>query len=102
MEKEIFNYAYSNSNHEMKILMLVAGIGELSSVTLIAKIGDFKDFSSGDKLASWLGLVPNVYQSADKYYNGQITKRGSKRARWILTQIAQAAARKNHNKLKEF
>ena len=63
---------------------------------------NFKDFSSGDKLASWLGVVPNVYQSADKSYNGKITKRGSKEARWILTQIAQAAARKKNNKLKEF
>ncbi len=49
-----------------------------------------------------LGLVPNVYQSADKYHNGRITKRGSKVARWILIQVAQAAARKNGSKLKEF
>jgi len=47
-------------------------------------------------------LVPNVYQSADKYHNRRITKRGSKVARWILTQIAQAAARKKNSRLKEF
>ncbi|HEX9251719.1 MAG TPA: IS110 family transposase [Ignavibacteriaceae bacterium] len=102
LEKEIFNYAYSNFSHEMDILMSVPGIGELSAATLIAEIGDFKDFSSGDKLASWLGIVPNVYQSADKYHNGRITKRGSRVARWILTQIANAAARKKNSKLKEF
>lgn len=102
LEKEIFNYAYKNYKREMRILMSVPGIGELGAAILLAEIGNFKDFSSGDKLASWLGLVPNVYQSADKYYNGRITKRGSKRARWILTQIAQAAARKNNSKLKEF
>ena len=82
--------------------MSVPGIGEIGAATLIAEINSFKDFSSGDKLASWLGLVPNVYQSADKYHNGRITKRGSKVARWILTQIAQAAARKKNSKLKEF
>jgi hypothetical protein len=43
-----------------------------------------------------------VYQSADKYHNGRITKRGSKVARWILTQVAQAASRKKASKLKEF
>lgn len=102
LEKEIFNYAYRNHKQEMEILMSVPGIGELGAATLIAEIGNFKDFSSGNKLASWLGLVPNVYQSADKYYNGRITKRGSKVARWILTQIAQAAARKKNSKLKEF
>ena len=78
------------------------GVGEISAATIIAEIDDFNDFSSGDKLASWLGLVPNVYQSADKYHNGRITKRGSKIARWILIQVAQAAARKDGSKLKEF
>ncbi len=104
LEKEIFNYAYSNHNHEMEILMSVPGIGELSAAILIAEIGNFKDFSSGNKLASWLGIVLNVYQSADKFYkfyNGRITKRGSKVARWILTQIANAAARTKNSRLKE-
>ncbi len=82
--------------------MSVPGIGEISAATLIAEIENFKDFSTGDRLASWLGIVPNVYQSADKYRNGRITKRGSKVARWILTQIAQAAAKKKNSKLKEF
>jgi transposase len=102
LEREIFNYAYGEHKREMEILMSVPGIGELGAATLIAEIDNFKDFSSGDKLASWLEVVPNVYQSADKFYNGRITKRGSKEARWILTQIAQAAARKKNNKLKEF
>ncbi len=102
LEAEIFRYAYTNHNREMKLLMSSPGVGEISAATIIAEIGDFNDFSSGDKLASWLGLVPNVYQSADKYHNGRITKRGSKVARWILIQVAQAAARKNGSKLKEF
>ncbi len=88
LETEIFNYASRNHKREMEILMSVPGIGELGAAILLAEIGNFKDFSSGNKLASWLGLVPNVYQSADKYYNGRITKRGSKVAKWILTQIA--------------
>ncbi|BBL64190.1 hypothetical protein MmazTMA_11670 [Methanosarcina mazei] len=102
LEKEIFNYAYRTHKRKMDILMSVPGIGELGAATLISEIGDFKDFTSGDKLASWLGLVPNVYQSADKYHNGRITKRGSKEARWIITQIAQAAARTKNSRLKEF
>ena len=81
--------------------MSVSGIGEIGAATLIAEINNLRIFIV-DKLASWLGLVPNVYQSADKFYNGRITKRGSKEVRWILTQIAQAAARKKNSKLKEF
>ena len=102
LENEFFRYAYHNYEREMKILTSVPGIGELGAATLLAEIGDFNDFPSGDKLASWLGVVPTVHQSADKYYNGRITKRGSKVARWILTQIAHAAARTKKSKLKDF
>ncbi|AKB22738.1 Mobile element protein [Methanosarcina sp. WH1] len=52
--KEIFNYAYGTHKREMEILMSVPGIGKLGAVTLIAEIDNFKDFASGDKLASWL------------------------------------------------
>lgn len=102
LEKEIFIYSYGKHKREMDILMSIPGIGEIGAATLISEIGNLRDFPSGDKLASWLGIVPNVYQSADKYYKGRITKRGSKVARWILTQIAQAAARKKNSRLKEF
>ncbi|GAB7016008.1 IS110 family RNA-guided transposase [Methanogenium cariaci] len=102
LENEFFHYAYARYPREMKILTSVPGIGELGAATLLAEIGDFHDFPSGDKLASWLGIVPTVHQSADKYYNGRITKRGSKVARWMLTQIAHAAARTKKSKLKEF
>ena len=37
----------------IRILTSVPGIGYLAAVTLIAEIGDFTDFSSGDKLAGW-------------------------------------------------
>lgn len=48
LEKEIFNIAYKKHNKEMEILMSVLGIGEIGAATLIAEIGNFKDFSSGD------------------------------------------------------
>jgi transposase len=96
------DYAYSNYSREMKILTSVPGIGDVSAMILLAEIGDIKDFSSGDKLASWLGIVPRVYQSADKLHTGSITKRGSEHARWILTQIAHVAARSRNNALKAF
>jgi transposase/CRISPR-associated protein Csx1 len=96
------DYAYSHYSREMKILTSVPGIGDVSAMTLLAEIGNIKDFSSGDKLASWLGIVPRVYQSADKLHTGSITKRGSEHARWILTQIAHVASRSRNNTLKSF
>ena len=96
------NYALNNFSREYEILKSVPGIGDITAVTLLAEIGDVKDFSTGDKLASWLGIVPRVYQSADKLYTGSITKRGSRVARWILIQAAHAAVKARDNDLKTF
>jgi transposase len=64
------NYALTNFPKEYEILKSVPGIGDITAVTLLAEISDVKDFTTGDKLASWLGIVPRVYQSADKLYTG--------------------------------
>ncbi len=41
----------------MKILIYFPGIGEIGAATLIAEIDNLKEFSSGDKLAFYLGIV---------------------------------------------
>jgi len=97
LETRIYEWTSTNHKDKMKKLISIPGIGKTSAMTLIAEIGDFKDFSDGDKLSSWLGLVPNVYQSANKFYNSRITKRGSKVARWILIQVAHVIASKTKN-----
>lgn len=96
------SYAVTNFPREFGILKSVPGIGDIVAITLLAEIGDVRDFSSGDKLSSWLGMVPRVYQSADKLRTGSITKRGSKIARWILIQAAHAAVKSRDNDLKTF
>jgi transposase len=87
---------------DLKIAMSVPGIGFTAATTILAEIGNYRDFSTPDKLAAWCGIVPSVYQSADKLLTGSITKRGSKHIRWILVQVAQAAAKKKGSKLKKF
>lgn len=87
----------------IRILTSVPGIGYLAAVTLlIAEIGDFTDFSSGDKLASWAGLVPTVNPSADHLHMGSITKRGSRTLRWICVEIANAAVRTRSSRFHAF
>jgi transposase len=103
LEARIFKWAQTNCKRKMDILMSVPGIGEIGAITLIAEIEDFNNFPDSDKLSSWLGIVPNVYPSANKYYNSCITKRGSKVARWILIQIAHVvASRTKDNVLRDF
>jgi len=82
-----------NREDDVKIAMSLPGIGMTAAVTILAELGDYHDFKSPDSLASWAGMVPSVYQSANKLRTGSITKHGSKHLRRILTEAAQAAAR---------
>jgi transposase len=96
------SYVLKNHLREYKIIRSVPGVGDIGAIILIAEIGNFKDFDSGDKLASWLGLVPKVYQSANHTIKRSITKRGSGLARWIMTQIAHAVTRCQESVLKNW
>ena len=80
----VTQYAMEKYPREFEILYSVPGIGEVTAFTLIAEIGTFKDFSSADKLASWLGIVPRIYQSADHNSKRSLPKRGSRLARWVF------------------
>jgi len=87
---------------DLMIAMSVPGIGSIGAATILAEIGNYRDFDSADKLAAWAGLTPAIYQSADTLKTGKITKTGSKHLRWILVEVAQAAARKKNSVLKKF
>ena len=87
---------------DLEIVMSVPGIDFASGVTILAEIGNYRDFSSPDMLASYFGLVPYVYQSAGKLYTGPITKQGSKHMRWILVQVAHAASKVKGSRFKKF
>jgi transposase len=101
LEGEIKNRIASR-REDLKIAMSIPGIGFTSAVTILAEIGDFKDFAKAEQLAAWSGLVPTVYQSANKLVTGSITKHGSRHIRWILVEVAQAIARTNKSELKRF
>lgn len=88
--------------NDLKIAMSIPGIEFTSAATILAEIGNYRNFSSPEKLASYFGLVPFVNQSADKLHTGCITKHGSKHLRWIMVQVAHAASKKIGSKLRKF
>ena len=45
------------------------------------------------KLASYFGLIPSMHQSADRAYQGKITKQGDINVRWLLVEVAYHAGR---------
>lgn len=88
---------------DLKITMSIPGMGVTSASTILAEIGNFADFKTGEQLAAYCGLVPTVYQSAGKLITGHITKHGSPHVRRMLIEVAHAIARtKADSKLKRF
>jgi transposase len=80
-----------DSIRDVEIACSIPGVSVTTAVTVLAEIGDYRDFENAEKLASWAGLVPSVYQSAGKNCSGKITKHGSEHLRWILVQAGKGA-----------
>ncbi len=87
---------------DLGIAMSIPGMGFISAAAILAEIGNCADFKNGEQLAAWCGLVPSLYQSAEKTVSGRITKHGSKHIRRMLVQVAYAISRMKDSKLKRF
>lgn len=78
---------------EVALLMTIRGIDVLTAFTIMATIGRIDRFATADSLTNFAGLVPRQRSSAGKSRNGSITKAGSKRLRWALTEAVQSLCR---------
>jgi len=67
----------------------------------MGEIGDAKRFANGKKIASWSGLCPSVYQTADKNLTGSL-KQGSRNLRRMMIQVAHVASRASDSRLRLF
>src|SRR5664279_2782121 len=72
---------------DVEIAMSIPGIAFTSASSILAEIGNYRDFANGNKLAAWCGLVPSIYESANKRITGSITKQGSKHVRRCLCRL---------------
>jgi len=91
----------ATSEEKAKLLMTMPGVDYYAAMVLLSEIGDVHRFSSDEKLVSWVGLAPQVHQSGESNWTGHISRKGSKRARWILGQCAQSA-RQHDPRMREF
>lgn len=69
-------------------LLDIPGVGPALSSAFVATIDDPTRFESGEKVASYIGLVPRVHQSGETEYRGRITKTGDRLLRWLLVEAA--------------
>ena len=77
--------AYATAHRLGRTIVDIPGMGPRMAAVIVAEIGDFRRFSSPDKLLAYAGLSPTTYQS------GQLTstyakmeKRGSRYLRFAL------------------
>ena len=84
-------------------LETIPGLGLLTATALVASVGEPSRFSSGRRLASFIGLVPREHSSGETRRLGSITKRGDRYLRTLLIQGARsvllAAARRQQAKV---
>lgn len=83
----------AHAEPRVRLLMTLPGVDYTVALALVAVLGDITRFADGDHAAAYLGLVPSTHQSGEHCYHGPITKRGNRRARWLLIQAAQHVAR---------
>jgi transposase len=93
----------TNFKEDLRIILSMPGMGFISASVILSEIGDYRDFKTPEQIAAYFGIVPSVYQSADKLNTGAITKRGSPHLRRMLVEVAHAIVRtKTDSSLKKF
>ncbi len=74
------------------LLQTMPGIGLITSLMILAELGDLSRFRSRAAVANYAGLVPRHRDSNDKRWSGHITRRGSAHLRGVLIEAAWMAA----------
>ena len=69
------------------------GIGELTSVAILAELGDCRRFTSSRHAVRYVGLDITVYQSDQRRSPGRLSRQGPPTLRWALYEAAVVASR---------
>ena len=99
IEEEIDRQAAVNG--DAKLLMSMTGIEAFAAMLLVSEIGDISRFKTADRLVSWTGMCPRVYQSGNVTHHGRMKKASNRRVNWIMIQAANVAVR-HDDRLKLF
>jgi transposase len=84
---------YARRQAGCRALMKHYGIGELTAVTILAELGDARQFSSSRHAVRYAGLDITVHQSDQRRAPGHPSRQGPPALRWALFEAAQAARR---------
>lgn len=77
----------------LEALVALPGLGEVSSLRLLAYSGDLRRFGTARRFASYTGLTPGFHQSGEAGEVGRMTRVGPRSLRSVLYWAAVAASR---------
>ena len=86
--------AYARSQAGCQALMEHYGVGELTSVAMLAELGDTRRFSSSKKAVRYAGIDVTVHSSDGKRASGKLSRQGPPVLRWAAFEAAKGAWRK--------
>ena len=89
-------------DRDISLLVTVPGVGLPSAAVIKAEIGSVERFASPEKLSSYTGLAPRVYQSGSVNRTGSTGKMSNSHIRTTMFMVAQVCARYGPERLKEF
>jgi transposase len=85
--------AYARRQLGCRALMRHYGIGPLTSITILAELGDTRRFSSSREAVRYAGIDITVHQSDTRRAPGHLSRQGPPALRWALFEAAQCARR---------
>jgi transposase len=91
LDKQLRSYARRQGG--CRALMGHYGIGELTSVAILAELGDCRRFTSSRYAVRYGGLDITVHASDRRRAPGHLSRQGPPVLRWALYEAAQAATR---------
>lgn len=87
--------AQATEDKSEEIYRSAPGVGKISARILSNELGDIKRFDNERQVFSYTGLTPSEYSSGERVRKGHISRHGSTRLRWILTQVAWRAIKED-------
>lgn len=77
--------------HPAALLCTIPGVGLITSMTILAELGDVDRFHGRASVSNYAGLVPVLRSSNEKHYSGGITHRGPPALRSVLVEASWVA-----------
>ena len=79
----------------MGYLQSIVGIGFITAVSILSRIGDPRSLKNPREIGAFIGLVPRENSTGDNINRGSITHLGNQTLRFLLIESAWVAIRKD-------